>query len=85
MAATSQLCALSGVNVRRDCTKMALTRKDRIIALLPPMTSDGSDSSDDEEIPVKLHDVIDSSDTDTSEAPSIPEQAAAAMEDIMNN
>nr|CAI5860344.1 unnamed protein product [Callosobruchus analis] len=85
MAATSQLCVLSGVNVRRDCTKMALTRKDRIIALLPPMTTDGSDSSDDEEIPVKLHDVIDSSDTDTSEAPSIPEQAAAAMEDIMNN
>nr|CAI5858404.1 unnamed protein product [Callosobruchus analis] len=64
---------------------MALTGKDSVAALLPSMTSDGSDSSDDEEIPVKLHDVIDSSDTDTSEAPSIPEQAAAAMEDIMNN
>nr|CAH7715222.1 unnamed protein product [Callosobruchus chinensis] len=70
---------------RRHCTNIALTRKDRIIALLPPVTSDGSDSSEDENIPMKSLDVIENSDSDTSEAPSIPYEAAAAMENIMDN
>nr|CAH7729064.1 unnamed protein product [Callosobruchus chinensis] len=45
----------------------------------------GSDSSEDENIPVKSLDVIENSDSDTSEAPSIPYEAAAAMENIMDN
>nr|CAH7712836.1 unnamed protein product [Callosobruchus chinensis] len=64
---------------------MALTCKDRIIALLPPVTSDGSGSSDDENIPVKSLDVIENSDSDKSEAPSVLYEAAAAMENIMDN
>nr|CAH7755463.1 unnamed protein product [Callosobruchus chinensis] len=64
---------------------MELTRKDRIIALLPPVTSDGSGSSDDENIPVKSLDVIENSDSDKSEAPSVLYEAAAAMENIMDN
>nr|CAH7750391.1 unnamed protein product [Callosobruchus chinensis] len=64
---------------------MALTRKDRLIAFLPPVTSDGSGSSDDENIPVKSLDVIENSDSDKSEAPSILYEAAAAMENIMDN
>nr|CAH7756726.1 unnamed protein product [Callosobruchus chinensis] len=64
---------------------MALTRKDRIIVLLPPVTSDGSGSSDDENIPVKSLDVIENSDSDKSVAPSVLYEAAAAMENIMDN
>nr|CAH7748787.1 unnamed protein product [Callosobruchus chinensis] len=71
--------------IRRHCTNMALTRKDRIIALLPPVTSDESGSSDDENIPVNSLDVIENSDSDKSEAPSVLYEAAAGMENIMDN
>ncbi|CAH1980906.1 unnamed protein product [Acanthoscelides obtectus] len=64
---------------------MALTRKDKIIALLPPASSDLSDTSEDEEFPGKLFDMIRGSNSESSEAPSIPDEAVAVMEDIMND
>nr|CAH7751324.1 unnamed protein product [Callosobruchus chinensis] len=66
-------------------TVAVYTHSDRIIALLPPVTSDGSGSSDDENIPVKTLDVIENSDSDKSEAPSVLYEAAPAMENIMDN
>ncbi|CAH1977179.1 unnamed protein product [Acanthoscelides obtectus] len=64
---------------------MALTRKDKIIALLLPASSDLSDTREDEEFPGKLFDMIRDSNSESSEAPSIPDEAVAVMEDIMND
>nr|XP_023013615.1 uncharacterized protein LOC111503519 [Leptinotarsa decemlineata] len=56
------------------------TRKDKIIALLPPPDSDGGTSDDDAE---NFEGYGDRYSSDTSEAPSIPDSVAEELDSIL--